>query len=141
MIALQLISRLDGVRPTGRDQWIAKCPAHDDKSPSLSIRETSDGTILIKCWAGCSAYEIVSSVGLELSNLFPARIPQLGRKPERRPFPASDALRCMANDVIFLLICASDMQRGEKLIEPDIKNLVAIGARLRASCNYLGINP
>lgn len=42
---------LGGHRHAG--YWTAKCPAHDDKSPSLSIRETADGIVLVKCHAGC----------------------------------------------------------------------------------------
>jgi putative DNA primase/helicase len=40
-------------RPTGRG-WVARCPAHDDRTPSLSIRETHEGRVLLKCFAGCS---------------------------------------------------------------------------------------
>ena len=39
MTAATILDRLDGVRPTGDGRWIARCPAHDDRSPSLSIRE------------------------------------------------------------------------------------------------------
>lgn len=35
------------------DQWLARCPAHDDHQPSLSIKETDDGRILFHCFAGC----------------------------------------------------------------------------------------
>ena len=38
----RLLDRLDGVRQNGRDQYLAKCPAHDDRSPSLSIRTLGD---------------------------------------------------------------------------------------------------
>ena len=68
-----LLERLDRVRETGPGRWLARCPAHDDRHPSLSIRETEDGTILIKCWAGCSAADVVSAVGLEPRDLFPDR--------------------------------------------------------------------
>jgi hypothetical protein len=40
-------------RPTGRG-WMARCPAHRDRTPSLSIREADDGRLLLKCFAGCS---------------------------------------------------------------------------------------
>lgn len=69
----QLLSRLDKVRETGSDKWIACCPAHPDKNPSLSVRECPDGTLLVKCWAGCTASEITSAVGLELRHLFPPK--------------------------------------------------------------------
>jgi len=137
----RLLPLLSGVKQSGAGTWKAKCPAHNDKNPSLSIREKDDSAILIRCWAGCSVYEIVSAVGLELSDLFPVRIPITGNRPLTRPFPASDALRAMTSDVVFLVICAGDMQKGEKLTQDDIENLAAIGGRLRAVCNYIGVNP
>jgi len=42
-LAEPLLSRLKSVRPAGTDQWYAHCPAHDDHTPSLSIRETVAG--------------------------------------------------------------------------------------------------
>lgn len=70
----KLLERLEGVRRTGEGRWIAKCPAHGDRSPSLSIRATGDGTILLHDFAGCGALEVVHAVGLELADLFPERI-------------------------------------------------------------------
>ena len=58
-----LLSRLDKVRQTGPDKWVARCPAHDDNSPSLSIKDTGTRT-LIHCFAGCEAEDILTAVGL-----------------------------------------------------------------------------
>ncbi|WP_053931954.1 virulence-associated protein E [Pseudomonas coronafaciens] len=66
-----VLSRLDKVKPAGAHKWKACCPAHDDRSPSLAISDTSDGTVLLRCWAGCSAKAIVEAIGLELRHLFP----------------------------------------------------------------------
>jgi len=82
----KVLSCLGKVRPTGSNKWKACCPAHDDKSPSLAITETSDGTVLLKCWTGCTAQDIVSAIGLELRDLFP------GEKRERRG-PSAAAIR------------------------------------------------
>lgn len=142
MIADTLLSRLDKVRETGPGQWLASCSAHDDRHPSLSIRETGDGTVLVKCWAGCTAYEIISAVGLELSDLFPPRPEKItGRKPERRPFPAADILRALSSDFIFMFVAASDMALGEILEQADKEYLIAITARLRQALQYVGIAP
>ena len=66
-----LLSRLDKVKSNGRNQWTACCPAHDDRDPSLAVKVLSDGRILIKCFAGCGAADVVHSVGLTMSDLFP----------------------------------------------------------------------
>ena len=63
MSASQLVERLEGVRKTGSAKWIARCPAHEDKSPSLAIRECDDGTTLIHCFAQCPPLEILHAIG------------------------------------------------------------------------------
>jgi len=62
---------LSGVKPQGRS-FVARCPAHDDRHPSLRVTETDDGIVLLKCWTGCNTSEIVSAIRLELRDLFPA---------------------------------------------------------------------
>lgn len=81
----KVLSCLDKVKPAGTNKWKACCPAHEDKNPSLAISETSDGTVLLKCWAGCTVQDIVSAIGLELRDLFP------GNKQSRRG-PSKEAI-------------------------------------------------
>lgn len=68
MDAKSISDILDG-KSSGKG-YMACCPAHDDKNPSLSISE-SDGIILLKCWSGCSVESIVSAIGIEMKDLFP----------------------------------------------------------------------
>jgi hypothetical protein len=65
----RVLERLDHVEQTTRG-YRARCPAHDDRQPSLAIAEGSDGRVLIYCHAGCTARAIVEAVGLTLSDLF-----------------------------------------------------------------------
>lgn len=60
---------LEQVRSTSRG-FVARCPGHGDKTPSLSLCEGQDGRILIRCFSGCSAEEITRALGLRLSDLF-----------------------------------------------------------------------
>lgn len=66
----KLLNKLHKVKRTGHQQWVACCPAHDDKSPSLSIKKGNNGITLLHCFAGCGASHILSMVGLELSDLY-----------------------------------------------------------------------
>lgn len=50
-------------------QWIAKCPAHPDKHPSLSIREGKKG-VMVTCRAGCDLKAICSEAGIRVRDLF-----------------------------------------------------------------------
>ena len=52
----EVLSRLSGVRQLRPGQWIARCPSHDDRNPSLSVSECDDGTILLNDFGGCTAF-------------------------------------------------------------------------------------
>ena len=60
---------LTGVKATGRRTWVARCPAHEDHSPSLSIRLKNDGRMLFKCFTGCNFNKIASALNLKTSDL------------------------------------------------------------------------
>ena len=65
------LAKLDGVQ-AGGGGWVARCPAHGDDNPSLSVSRGEDGRILVHCHAGCSAEDVVQSMGLKMSDLMPA---------------------------------------------------------------------
>ena len=83
MSADELLSKLDRVRVHGTNKWSARCPAHADRSPSLSIRVAEDGRILVHCFAGCSVHEICGMLGLSVGELF-SDVPRKGRGGARR---------------------------------------------------------
>jgi len=59
----EVLERLEGVRRTGSG-WVARCPAHDDRSPSLSVAEGRDGRVLLRCFAGCEFAAIADAIGM-----------------------------------------------------------------------------
>ncbi|MHB1188755.1 DNA primase [Thiobacillus sp.] len=143
MSADTLLSRLDGVKRTGQGRWMARCPAHQDKRPSLSVRELDDGRVLVHCFSnGCSAHEIVSAAGLEISDLFPPRPddPAQFGKPERRPFPAADILRAVAFEALVVGCAASAMLAGEPFTQTDRDRLLVAVGRIQAALDAGGLN-
>ncbi len=66
-----LLHRLDKVRTSGNGKWMACCPAHQDRNPSLGIKLLDDGKILINCLSGCSPGDVMAAIGLSLKDLFP----------------------------------------------------------------------
>lgn len=70
MTAEEFVSRLNKVKQVGDGHWMACCPAHADKTPSLSITQSPTGNILLKDFGGCSIKSIVAAVGVEMSDLF-----------------------------------------------------------------------
>jgi hypothetical protein len=63
-----ILTKFQAVR-RANDGWIARCPAHEDQNPSLSIHER-DGKWLLKCHAGCTTEDICAAVGLKVRDLF-----------------------------------------------------------------------
>lgn len=55
-------------------QLTALCPAHTDRTPSLSVRasRTLDGRgrIYVKCFAGCTDEAVLAALGLGLADLY-----------------------------------------------------------------------
>lgn len=65
------LGSLNRVRPNGTDKWMCQCPAHEDRSPSLSVRLGEDGRLLVHCFSGCAPEAVVGALGLTLAGLFP----------------------------------------------------------------------
>ncbi len=78
-----LLERLGNVRPNGSGRWSARCPNHQDRSSSLSVREVED-RILINCFAGCKTADVLAAINLEFKDLFdtPERPYQFTRETE-----------------------------------------------------------
>lgn len=66
-----LLRRFDKLKKTSWG-WIAACPGHDDKTPSLSISRAEDGRWLLKCHANCDFNHIVQAANLTPADLSPA---------------------------------------------------------------------
>lgn len=130
--ATTILDRLDGVAERGPSRWVARCPSHDDRTPSLSVREADDGTILLHCWSGCDAADIVAAAGLTLADLFPAREQQHrhhtgGQRPR---ISASDALHLLSRESTAIAIASRDMIDRGPLAPADHDRLVAAAGRV-----------
>ena len=135
-----LLARLEKVKANGADKWVALCPAHDDKSPSLAVKQTSDGTILIRCFAGCGACEIVSAIGLELSDLFPKLENFDHSKPgktQRMPWSASDVLRAVLHELHVIAVCAGKLKNEGLTPEDSARLTLALQRVINASAGVV----
>ena len=126
-----LLSRLNKVQKIGLGRWKACCPAHDDKTPSLAIREEDDGRVLIKCFAGCSALDVITAVGLEWDALFPERPPSPeGYKPIKRPFYPTDAFEALRHEAHVIGIVANNMAACGEVSHKDFRRLIEAEERI-----------
>lgn len=119
MSAETLLSRLEKVKRSGPGRWMACCPAHGDKSPSLAVRELDDARVLIHCFAECSTEAVLDAVGLTFDDLFPERLPEHRYKPEKRPFPAADVLACVRQESLIAAVMLANIAQGTKISMQD----------------------
>jgi hypothetical protein len=125
-----ILSRLSKVR--GRNgSWTACCPAHDDKSPSLAIRE-QDGKVLLHCFGGCEVSSIVAALGMEMTDLFPPSEPKYPPAPKVKFF-ATDLLRVIALEAAIVSVAAYDMAKGKALPKADLDRLQLAYQRINAA--------
>ena len=131
MSANTLLSHLNGVKRAGPGRWIARCPAHEDKSPSLSVRETEEGRVLVRCFAGCEFEEIVATAGVEVSEMFPPNPPRPeGYRPERRPFLPADVFEIARFEVSVVYLIGCDLHKHKAMSEQDYERLLTACSRL-----------
>jgi hypothetical protein len=127
-----LLGHLDAVRETGPGRWLARCPAHDDKSPSLSVRECDDGVVLLHDFGGCDSADVLAALGLELKDLFPAPLTH-HRPPTRSGISASDALQAIDNEALTVAIIAADLRAHREIDNPTWNRLALAAQRIGAA--------
>jgi hypothetical protein len=133
-----LLSRLSKVRKNGND-YVACCPAHDDKTPSMAISEKDDGIILIHCFAGCSVDEILGAIGLEFHDIMPDNVGFHRRKPEKVPFNSRDVLTCVRFESGLVALAAFNIANGIEMLPADKERLLLAAQRLNEAAELAGI--
>lgn len=137
------INRLDKVK--GRNgSWTACCPAHEDKSPSLSVREGEDGRVLVHCFGGCSVDQIVGAVGMDMTDLFPPdskrRDYPIEGKPSMKPaFFASDLMRIIHFEALVVQIVAFDIANSKPVTEETRERMLTAYQRIDEAVRYANV--
>lgn len=114
-----ILKHLDKVKKTSKG-YQARCPAHADKGPSLSIKEADSGATLIHCHAGCSTASVVAAMGLTMADLFPPS--NTPRRPPPAPGISRRELLAAADHeraILFILRC--DAKRGRPISQTDMR--------------------
>lgn len=128
----EILGRFQKVRRynTKSNSWMALCPGHPDKTPSLSIRFDGDKP-LFHCFAGCTFEEIIGAADLAKEDLMGDRPDSYHSKhPRLDPYKLLDA---MALDALRVGLIASRIANGHVLADDEKQALLAIsGAFQRA---------
>jgi CHC2 zinc finger len=119
-----ILDRLPGVRRKGVG-WMARCPAHEDRSPSLSMRK-ENGKILLHCFGGCSIEMVCAALKIKVSELFDQR----SEIHKQEPRIAREAQKRIAG--LRSRLTSGDRERSVTVVLADETNLDAAIARALA---------
>lgn len=126
--AAKLLDRLERVKQTAPGRWIAACPAHADRSPSLSVRELEDGRLLLHDFGGCEVGEVLAAVGLTLGDLFEQSLGEF--QPSHSRVPAGDRLQILDHEATVAALIIADALRDRAADEAQWKRLAEAAARI-----------
>lgn len=127
-----ILARLDGVIDRGGGNYYACCPAHDDRSPSLSIGTGDDGRTLLHCFSGCATEAILDALGLTWIDLYPDRWEAARRSATARGVSRSPKIDPLELERAVLKIAAADLRAGKELSVEDRARVKVARLRLEA---------
>lgn len=125
-----IIALLDGVRDHGGGNYIARCPAHDDKSPSLSVKLCDDDRVLLHCFAGCDVESVCDALDLTLADLMPERPIDHHVKPARYRMPTRDALESVDHEALVVAMIAGDIHEHQTIDTATMSRLAQAVSRI-----------
>lgn len=134
-----IISHLHKVKRISDGRYIALCPCHNDKKPSLNVAITPEGVVLIKCFAcGATGLDVCEALGVKPSSLFPPNDnPSSYEIKKRQGFSAWQMLHAIEKDALVVLIAARMLLSGEILPEYDVTYLGEVVVRISEALRYL----
>ncbi len=136
-----LLQRLDGVQRAGKG-WRARCPACGGGSRKVSIAE-SDGRVLVHCFGGCEAVDVIAAAGLQWADLYPPRhwpqSPDDRRRARRaiREAGWASALVVLALEAKVVQIAAHEHLGGHPVSGDDYLRLVVAVERIDKATDVL----
>lgn len=135
----EFVGRLDKSKQHGRN-WLARCPAHEDRKPSLTVTEGADSRVIVHCFAGCSVESIVGALGLELDALFPERpvpIHEGRARPHRVKFNPHHIIDAVSEEITLLAVYSAMLDRGETPTPEDRARMRVSAARIEEARRFI----
>lgn len=135
-----ILNALQKVKRTGQGRYVALCPVHDDRKPSMAITETAEGGVLIHCFAcGANGADVCGALGIDPSELFPPRLDNDYKNVRKKPsllFTDRQLLECIEFETLIVALCAKEIVQGKRLNEVDAQRVETAYKRITAAVNY-----
>ena len=134
-VRVLILPRLERVKATASG-WMARCPAHEDRTASLSVGVGKQGQALVHCFAGCHPVDVLAAIGLELRDLYPQQSQDaspMARLERREAWQAANvgaAAAVLAHEAAVVAIAAQEVAQGEVLFAEDRDRLQVAVTRI-----------
>lgn len=120
-----ILNKCEKVILTAPNRWKFCCPSglHQDRHPSAGMMLV-DGKILLKCFFGCTAEQMLAGLGLSWADVFPSR-KYLDSSINRRPkFSPYELFPLLVQEALILALAFDSLQSGSKLSGIDEKRAI-----------------
>lgn len=125
-----VLNALERPKKVGKATWRANCPCCGGKNGhKFVVKESADGRVLLKCFAGCDVYSIVSALGLNMTDLFPKTD---GGRPIRNPF-TREVAGSLSRELMVAWVILRDIANGKPISDADR----ARAGKASAACSRL----
>jgi hypothetical protein len=126
--AAKILDRLELVKQTAPGRWIARCPSHADRSPSLSVRELDTGAVLLHDFGGCPVGDVLAAIGMTLADLYERPLGE--RAVSHSRIPPRDLLALIDHEALVVGLIAAQFRETRELGENDWQRLAMAVSRI-----------
>lgn len=123
-----ILAALDKVQSKPNGKFMACCPAHDDRTPSLAVQALDDGRVLMHCFGcGATGVDVLAALGMGVGLLFPDgaindRLMGWATIEKRRNLVTEKKKeQSESNDRVYLLSCDAFRLQGKKLTSAELE--------------------
>jgi hypothetical protein len=126
----RVLDKLDRVKPTAPGRWASACPCcQSRRGRPISLRETTEGIVLLHVFCGCQKADVLAALGLTLADLFDRPVNH-HIAPSRSRIPARDLLELVSFEVDAAAIILAAVIEGKSCSELAWQRLAQAAARI-----------
>ncbi len=134
MFLQDVLNNFDNVKESGSGQYSCRCPAHEDKSNSLGIKQGDGERIMMNCFAGCDTKHILDAVGLDWKDILPSN--DYNEQVKEKGFNPYSVLKMIRDEVLIIGLASVDIKKGKALSDKEHDRLLKAIGNVRSAYGH-----
>jgi hypothetical protein len=128
--AEKVLDRLQRVRQTRPDNYVAACPCCQSRNGRpIKVTETDAGAVLVHAFCGCATADVLGALGLTFSDLFDAPLSH-HVEPKRRALVSYREACGLIDHEVFVVVLLINDARGRSFTQAEQSRLELASARI-----------